>query len=153
MCMALYFFGYNANTSWHGGSMKSQLFTSSLLVGLLIFSSSALSAQSEGTSSSPQSSATPGSAQRPIRVSGGVMAGNLLNKKDPKYPDTDASGAVVMVAIIDKEGKIVKLDAISGPEALRSAALDSVRKWTYKRYVLNGSTVYVQTTITVMFSR
>lgn len=81
------------------------------------------------------------------------MAGNLLNKKDPKYPDTDASGAVVMVAIIDKEGKIVKLDAISGPEALRSAALDSVRKWTYKRYVLNGSTVYVQTTITVMFSR
>lgn len=131
--------------------MKPQTILSSLMAGLLLLPAT-LSAQSD-SSPSAQTSAVPGSAERPIRVSGGVMAGNLLHKEDPKYPETSASGAVVMVAIITKEGKIVKLDAISGPEVLRSSALEAVRKWTYKPYILNGSPAYVQTTITVMFSR
>ena len=62
------------------------------------------------------------------------------------------SGAVVMMAKVDKDGKVTELKVISGPEILRVAALDAVRQLTYKPYLLNGRPVFVQTTVTVMFS-
>jgi outer membrane biosynthesis protein TonB len=103
---------------------------------------------------STQINAVPGSAERPIRLASGVMARNLLHQEEPKYPENlDASGTVVMVTVIDNQGKVVNVKPFSGPEVLRSAAVDAVRKWTYKPYILNGSPAYVQTTITVMFSR
>ena len=51
-----------------------------------------------------------GSEDNPVRVSGGVMAGLILTKVDPEYPE-DAkskkiSGAVVMMAKVDKEGRV-----------------------------------------------
>ena len=97
-----------------------------------------------------------GSEERPARVSGGVMAGLLLHKVELTYPpeakEARVSGAVVMAAKVDKTGKIVKLDVVSGPEILRDASLEAVRQWTYKPYVLNGAPVFVLTTITVNFA-
>ena len=98
----------------------------------------------------------PGSKDRPARVSSGVMAGLILHKVDPVYPEdakaTGVSGAVVMAAMIDDLGKIAKLTVVSGPEKLRDAALDAVNQWTYKPFLLNGKPVFVQTQITVNFT-
>jgi protein TonB len=86
------------------------------------------------------------------RVSSAVMAGLILTKPDPVYPPGEqASGAVVMAVRINKEGKVVKVTATSGPEPLRDAAVSAVRRWTYKPYLLNGDAVVVSTTVTVMF--
>jgi protein TonB len=92
----------------------------------------------------------------PMRVSGGVMASLVLHKIDPIYPE-DAkakgiSGAVVLHAIIDPQGKVDKLSVISGPEVLRDASLTAVRQWTYKPYLLNGRPQSVETTVTVNFT-
>lgn len=54
-----------------------------------------------------------------------------------------------MHAIINPNGQIEKLTAISGPEVLREPNLEAVRQWTYKPYLLNGNPVWVQTTITI----
>ena len=98
----------------------------------------------------------PGSKDRPVRVSSGVIAGLILHKVDPVYPedarDNGVSGSVVMAATIDDHGKIVKLLVIAGPEKLRDAALNAVNQWTYKPFLLNGNPVFVQTQITVNFS-
>jgi protein TonB len=59
---------------------------------------------------------------------------------------------VVLHAIIDKNGNIKNLQAISGPEMLRSAAIDAVQRWRYKPYLLNGEPTEVDTTITVNFN-
>ncbi len=113
-------------------------------------------ATSNGSGQAPDAanSATPGSKDRPIRVSSGVMAGLILHKADPVYPEDarDVSGAVIMAAVIDDHGKIVKLSVVSGPEKLRDAALNAVNQWTYKPYLLNGNPVFVQTQITVNFT-
>ena len=97
-----------------------------------------------------------GTEEHPVRVSGGVMAGLILHKVDPVYPqealDAGVWGAVVMEAKLDKTGKIVDLKLISGPEVMREASLAAVREWTYKPYQLNGQPVFVQTTVTVMFT-
>jgi protein TonB len=107
-----------------------------------------------GQAQDAMNNATPGSKDRPIRVSSGVMAGLILHKVDRVYPEDarNVSGAVIMAAIIDDHGKIVKLSVVSGPEKLRDAALSAVNQWTYKPYLLNGNPVFVQTTITVNFT-
>jgi protein TonB len=114
-------------------------------------------ATSNGNGQAPDAvnNATPGSKGRPIRVSQGVMAGLILHKVDPVYPEDarDVSGAVVMAATIDDHGKTVKLSVISGPQMLRDAALSAVNQWTYKPYLLNGNPVFVQTQITINFNR
>ncbi len=96
------------------------------------------------------------SAEHPIRVSSGVMAGLLQKHPAPKYPaDAGAngvSGSVVLRALVTPEGLVEQPEVISGPAALRDGALDAVRKWTYKPYVLNGKPAYVLTTITLNFS-
>ena len=92
----------------------------------------------------------------PARVSSGVVAGMAISQPKPLYPPiakaAHVSGAVVLHAVISKTGTIEKLEAISGPEMLKGAALDAVRTWRYKPYILNGEPTEVDTTITVNFN-
>jgi protein TonB len=101
-------------------------------------------------------SAPPGSKDRPIRISSGVLDRQALYKEAPIYPDDaradHVSGAVVMTTTIDDHGKVTNLSVISGPEMLREAALTAVRQWTYKPYLLNGQPVFVSSQVVVNFS-
>jgi protein TonB len=71
------------------------------------------------------------------------------------YPDAaklaQIEGSVVMQAIISKDGTVKYVRVIDGDRHLRSAALEAVRKWRYRPYLLNGRLVDVATTITVDF--
>ncbi len=84
------------------------------------------------------------------------MAGSIIEKTTPIYPPiaraAHVSGAVVLHAIIGKNGAIQNLQVISGPEMLRASALDAVAHWRYKPYLLNGEPTEVDTTITVNFN-
>ncbi len=91
-----------------------------------------------------------------MHVSPEVMSGNLLTKATPVYP-ADArtahiQGAVVLHAIIGKDGVVEKLNIISGPKELMTSALDAVRQWTFRPYLLNGNPTEVQVEITVNYS-
>jgi protein TonB len=102
----------------------------------------------------PQSApSTAGNPDKAVRISGGVMAGQLVSRVDPVYPDTEAAGAVVLHAIIAPDGTVQQLSVISGPPPLQAAAVDAVRQWTYRPYLLNGNPVAVDTTIVVNFKR
>lgn len=91
-----------------------------------------------------------------INVSASVAQGMLLKKVAPEYPvaarNSYTTGTVVLQATIDKEGRIKNLRAVSGPDALQGAALDAVRQWRYRPYLLNGLPVEVMTTINVIFT-
>jgi protein TonB len=84
------------------------------------------------------------------------MAGTIIEKTQPLYPPiaraAHVSGAVVLHAIIGKNGTIQNLQVISGPEMLRASALDAVAHWRYKPYLLNNEPTEVDTTITVNFN-
>jgi protein TonB len=91
----------------------------------------------------------------PLHISSGVSKGMLLAPIQPVYPAiaraARVQGAVVMVAVISKAGRIESLHAISGPQMLRTAALTAVEAARYQPYLLNGEPTDVQTTITVIF--
>jgi protein TonB len=91
-----------------------------------------------------------------LSISSGVMVGNLLEKTMPQYPAiaraAGIQGVVVLQATISQNGLIQNLRVISGPPMLQRAAMDAVRSWRYKPYLLNGVPVEVETTINVVFN-
>ncbi len=80
----------------------------------------------------------------------------LTHQTLPVYPviakDARVSGNVVIEAVISKSGMIESLHAVSGPAMLRPAALEAVRTWRFKPYIVNNQPIEVQTTISVAFT-
>jgi TonB family protein len=95
-------------------------------------------------------------ADKPASIASGVMAGSRLGGKNPVYPaearKEHVSGTVILQAVISKTGDIASLQVISGPESLRQSAMDAVRTWRYKPFLLNGEPTTVETTIHVNYS-
>jgi len=73
----------------------------------------------------------------------------------PNYPALARSarvqGSVVLRAVISRAGTIENLQVLSGHPLLTSAAIDAVRQWRYRPYILNGEPVEVETQVTVNF--
>lgn len=96
------------------------------------------------------------SAPTKIAISSGVAQSHLLTHPAPVYPPiakaARVSGTVVLQATIGKDGLIENVRVVSGPPLLQEAALDAVRQWTYRPYLLNGEPVEVETTVNVVFS-
>jgi periplasmic protein TonB len=91
-----------------------------------------------------------------MSISAGVAGGLLVQKTSPVYPpiarEARVSGTVVIQATISKTGAVENLRVVSGPTMLRQPALDAVRNWRYKPYMLDGEPVDVDTTVSVMFT-
>ncbi|HEV7220177.1 MAG TPA: TonB family protein [Terriglobales bacterium] len=91
-----------------------------------------------------------------IRVSQGVTQGLKIRDVKPNYPplarQARIQGSVLLQAVISKDGSIEDLKVISGHPMLVPAAIDAVKQWKYKPYVLNGEPVVVDTQITVNFT-
>ena len=91
-----------------------------------------------------------------VRVSQGVTQGLLLRKIQPSYPplarQARIQGSVLLQAEISKDGSIENLRLISGHPMLAPAAIEAVKQWKYKPYILNGEPVAVETQITVNFT-
>lgn len=93
----------------------------------------------------------------PKRVISQLTEAQLLNRVEPVYPHIAAlsgiQGQVRLHAIIARDGSIQSLNVTSGHPMLASAALEAVRQWRYRPYILNGEAVEVETFITVNFRK
>jgi protein TonB len=85
-----------------------------------------------------------------------MSEGDLVRKVLPVYPPLARSariqGQVVLQAVISKQGVIENLKVLGGHPLLVPAAIEAVRQWRYRPYVLNDKPVEVETQITVNFS-
>lgn len=92
---------------------------------------------------------------RRIRVSSGVSQGLVQKKVAPEYPpearEGHIEGVVLLRTVIDKEGNVSSVELISGHPALAPAAIEAVRQWKYRPYLLNGEAIEVETQIQVSF--
>lgn len=108
-----------------------------------------------GTATSPILPAAPQPVAHAIRLSH-MSEGDLMRKVLPSYPPLARSariqGAVVLQAMISKLGTIENLRLLSGHPMLAPAAIEAVRQWRYRPYILNSEPVEVETQITVNFS-
>ncbi|HYX69649.1 MAG TPA: energy transducer TonB [Terriglobales bacterium] len=90
-----------------------------------------------------------------IRISQGVSRGLLVSRVEPQYPamakTARVQGQVLLQAVISKQGNIENLRVVSGHPMLIQSAIDAVKQWRYKPYLLNGEPVEVETEILVDF--
>jgi protein TonB len=91
---------------------------------------------------------------RPLRISHWAE-GNLIYRVQPSYPtlarQARIQGSVQLRAIIGKNGTIENLSVVSGHAMLVASAIEAVRQWRYRPYLLNGEPIEVETEITVNF--
>jgi protein TonB len=118
------------------------------------------------TSGGPNGLLGPASGTRPIMPVAAPVAtavhishmseGDLVHKVLPTYPPLARSariqGQVVLQAVISKQGAIENLKVLAGNPMLVPSAIEAVRQWRYRPYVLNNEPVEVETQITVNFS-
>jgi protein TonB len=90
-----------------------------------------------------------------VKVSKTVSQGLLVKRIQPTYPaqakQHGLEGQVELQASITKEGNVSKLTVLAGNTTLAEAAIDAVRQWKYKPYLLNGRPTDIETQITVNF--
>jgi TonB family protein len=108
----------------------------------------------ENVSDIPQTITAADGTKRAL-VSEGISKNLLIHRVQPEYPEIASShrveGAVVLHAIIGKDGKIKDLKAVSGPEMLVRPAIGAVQQWRYKPFMLLGEPIEVETKIVVNF--
>jgi protein TonB len=90
-----------------------------------------------------------------LRLPSKLVESTIIYKTIPQYPAIAKAarqeGTVVLQAMISKAGTIEHLQVVSGPQMLQQAALDAVRTWRYRPYLLNDQPIEVETTVSVIF--
>jgi Gram-negative bacterial TonB protein C-terminal len=88
-----------------------------------------------------------------VRVDGSEHNSRLIERTMPTHGGEEVpTPAVVKLAIIiGKDGRILEIDPLAGPDSLISSAVDAVRRWKYQPTLLNGRPVEVETTVEVPF--
>lgn len=91
-----------------------------------------------------------------IRVAARVAEANLIHDVTPQYPPEAGrarlEGTVLLMAVIGKDGTVKDVRVESGLPILAQAAVDAVRQWRYKPYLIDGEPVEVDSRITINFT-
>jgi len=79
----------------------------------------------------------------------------LIHQVSPEYPLAakvqHIEGVVVLRAIVDREGKVKKVDVVQGHPLLVDAAMEAVLQSRYKPATLGGNPIEAETTISLVF--
>ena len=112
--------------------------------------------QSPGGLDTPAASLDRGTRSDRVSLPAEIAQSLLVTKIVPTYPllarEARVHGEVVLDVDISKDGTIEDLRARTGHPMLIPAAIDAVKQWRYKPYLLNGEPVPVQTQVIVHFS-
>jgi TonB family protein len=91
-----------------------------------------------------------------VEVSHSDAKAHLTKNVVPVYPplarDLRLQGKVELQAVISKTGMVESVNVVSGHPLLVQAAIDAVKQWQYKPFLVDGQPVTASTEIEVPFS-
>jgi protein TonB len=106
-----------------------------------------------GSGPEPVIPENPATKHPPVSV---LEQGVVLTRVQPVYPRiaivNRIQGPVHLHAVIAANGNLEALRVLDGHPMLARAALDAVRQWRFRPYVLNGKPIEVQTEVIVNFT-
>jgi TonB family protein len=86
-----------------------------------------------------------------------VMEKLLVHRVEPVYPaearKANLQGIIALDIVVGRDGSVVNMRALNGPEVLARAAMDALRWWKFEPYRVNGEPAVVETTLAVEFKR
>jgi TonB family protein len=96
-----------------------------------------------------------GPSNHALKVPAKVADEYVVQRVEPDYPEAareqHIQGAVVLVALVSKEGAVENVSTVSGDPQLVGAATDAVQQWRFKPFFRNGAPEEFETQITVSF--
>ena len=86
-----------------------------------------------------------------------VMQKLLVHRVEPVYPaqarQARLEGIIALDIIVGRDGSVISMKALNGPDVLARAAMDALRWWKFEPYRVNGDPAVVETTVAVEFKR
>lgn len=97
-------------------------------------------------------------AEKPqAQVSAEVMQRLVTHRVEPVYPaearQSNLQGIIALDIVVGRDGSVVSMRALNGPDVLARAAMDALRWWKFAPYRINGEPAVVETTVAVEFKR
>jgi hypothetical protein len=86
-----------------------------------------------------------------VPVTGNVLQGLAVSEPDIVAPEGAQPGAVLVNVLVSKTGAVEDAIVWQGDAALRKAAVDGVKGWTYKPFVQDGEPREIVSTILLSF--
>ncbi len=98
----------------------------------------------------------PGVKPARVRFGTGVALNQLIRQVNPVPPvelrGKRLQGTVLVHIVIDRDGRVIRAEPVSGPSELFRPSVDAVLQWLFKPTLLNGDPVEVDTTVTIVYS-
>jgi len=98
---------------------------------------------------------TEATMQPQAHVPADVMEKLVTHRVDPDYPaaarPSKLQGVIVLDVIVGRDGSVLDVHALNGPEILAQSATDAMRWWRFKPYRVDGQPAVVETTVAVEF--
>jgi len=84
-----------------------------------------------------------------------MTGGEFDERVQPEYPAiaraAHATGSVVVLVVVDEEGKVIAAQSVSGHPLLQAAAVRAAKASSFHPYLFNGQAVKVRGTINYNF--
>ena len=84
-----------------------------------------------------------------------VMQKLLIHRVEPVYPaearKQRLQAVIALNVVVGRDGSVVSMRPLNGPEILAQSAMDSLRWWKFEPYRVNGEPAAVETTLAVEF--
>lgn len=84
-----------------------------------------------------------------------VMEKLVTHRVDPDYPEAarpaNLQGVIVLDVVVGRDGRVVDVRALNGPNVLAQAAMSAMRWWRFEPYRVDGKPAVVDTTVAVEF--
>jgi TonB family protein len=79
----------------------------------------------------------------------------LIHRVEPQYPETargtGLQGVIALDVVVGRDGSVLTMKPLNGPEVLARSAMDALRWWKFEPYNVNGQPIVVETTVAVEF--
>jgi len=90
-----------------------------------------------------------------VHVPADVMEKLVTHRVDPDYPaaarPAKLQGVIVLDVVVGRDGSVVDVHALNGPELLARAAMDAMRWWRFEPYRVEGQPAVIETTVAMEF--
>ena len=92
-----------------------------------------------------------------MQVPAEVMQKLIVHRVEPVYPaearKQNLQGIIAGDIVVGRDGSVMSMHAMNGPDVLARAAMDALRWWKFEPYRVNGEPAAVETTLAVEFKR
>ncbi|MGA2855234.1 MAG: TonB family protein [Candidatus Sulfotelmatobacter sp.] len=105
----------------------------------------------EASGNKPVEAALP--SIEPVDIPEATARGLVTDQPAPPYPASakGQQGTVVLQVLIGRDGTVQDAKFLQGSLAFARAAIDGVKQWKFKPYLMNGRPVSVQAPLTIPF--